>query len=123
MPHSMAASIELSFPTDEADFDDDERISFSKLDNKYIAVHDDGTEFEFDQQMRRWLPLDEEPLEDEQLLAEARYQQLAHGAEPGFQEPQSNKRKNGPSTDNEVSCAVLDPVQLDGLHVVALAPP
>ncbi|KIH86921.1 HIV Tat-specific factor 1 [Sporothrix brasiliensis 5110] len=46
-----------TFPTDISQFDDDERISYSRLDRKYIAVQDDGTEFEFDQSLRRWIPL------------------------------------------------------------------
>ena len=57
----------LSFPTDPSEFDSDERISFSKLDNKFIAVHDDGTEFEFDNQLKRWIPnLDEELIRQQQ---------------------------------------------------------
>lgn len=46
-----------TFPTDISQFDDDERISYSRLDRKYIAVQDDGTEFEFDQSLKRWIPL------------------------------------------------------------------
>ncbi|KAI0176253.1 hypothetical protein GGR52DRAFT_353023 [Hypoxylon sp. FL1284] len=61
----------LSFPTDPAAFEEDDRISFSKLDNKYIAVQDDGSEFEWDAQLRRWIPV-----VDEELLAQ---QQLAYG--------------------------------------------
>ncbi|KAH6608692.1 hypothetical protein Trco_002038 [Trichoderma cornu-damae] len=55
----------LPFPTDVEEFDSDDRISFSKLDNKFIAVHDDGTEFEFDAELKKWVPAEEEPLEDE----------------------------------------------------------
>lgn len=48
----------LTFPTAIDDFDKDDRISFSKVDHKYVAVHeDDGTEYEFDPQSRTWLPL------------------------------------------------------------------
>ncbi|RFU73395.1 hypothetical protein TARUN_8855 [Trichoderma arundinaceum] len=57
--------MDLPFPTDEQEFDSDDRISFSKLDNKFIAVHDDGTEFEFDAELKKWVPTEEEPLEDE----------------------------------------------------------
>jgi HIV Tat-specific factor 1 len=58
----------LSFPTNPADFDSDERISFSRLDNKFIGVHDDGTEFEFDRELKRWIPtIDEEELEQQRL--------------------------------------------------------
>jgi HIV Tat-specific factor 1 len=50
----------LTFPTDIQEFDGDDRISFSRLDNKFIAVHDDGTEFEFDTDLRKWVPAEEE---------------------------------------------------------------
>ncbi|EAQ93398.1 hypothetical protein CHGG_01633 [Chaetomium globosum CBS 148.51] len=55
-----------SFPTNLEEFDQDERISYSKLDNKYIAVQDDGTEFEFDQGLKRWIPMIDEALIEEQ---------------------------------------------------------
>ncbi|KAL2022715.1 hypothetical protein VTK56DRAFT_4796 [Thermocarpiscus australiensis] len=64
----MAGEAEYwSFPTNPEEFDQDERISFSKLDNKYIAVQDDGTEYEFDEGLRRWIPIiDEELIEQQQ---------------------------------------------------------
>ncbi|KAI0851388.1 hypothetical protein F5Y00DRAFT_8403 [Daldinia vernicosa] len=61
----------LSFPTNPQEFEQDDRISFSKLDNKYIAVQEDGSEFEWDSQLKRWIPV-----VDEDLLAQ---QQLAYG--------------------------------------------
>ncbi|KAL8736279.1 MAG: hypothetical protein Q9166_000434 [cf. Caloplaca sp. 2 TL-2023] len=45
-----------SFPTNPEDFDADDRISFSKLDNKFILEADDGQEFEFDDALKRWVP-------------------------------------------------------------------
>ncbi|GAB0132203.1 hypothetical protein EsDP_00000646 [Epichloe bromicola] len=65
--------MDLTFPTDVQEFDADERISFSRLDNKFIAVHDDGTEYEFDTEWKRWVPAEEEPLDDN----------VAQHAEPG----------------------------------------
>ena len=44
------------FPTNPEDFDADDRISFSKLDNKFILESDDGQEFEFDDALKRWVP-------------------------------------------------------------------
>ncbi|KAI1779955.1 hypothetical protein F4818DRAFT_160312 [Hypoxylon cercidicola] len=80
----------LSFPTDPAEFEQDDRISFSKLDNKYIAVQDDGSEFEWDSQLKRWIPV-----VDEELLAQ---QQLAYGGsatpDDGSDQP-NKKRKKG----------------------------
>lgn len=74
------------FSTDVQEFDSDDRISFSRLDNKFIAVHDDGSEFEFDADQKRWLPADDQPLEDD-----------AHdyGGEHPLDDTSSRKRKNG----------------------------
>jgi HIV Tat-specific factor 1 len=58
-----------AFPTDPEQFDSDERISFSKLDKKFILVQDDGTEFEFDDAIRRWIPVLDEALLEEQQKA------------------------------------------------------
>lgn len=57
--------MDVPFPTDVQEFDSDDRISFSKLDNKFIAVHDDGTEFEFDAELKRWTAIEEEPIDDD----------------------------------------------------------
>jgi HIV Tat-specific factor 1 len=51
---AAAASV---FPTNPEEFDSDDRISFSKLDNKFLLVQDDGTEFEFDDAIKRWIPI------------------------------------------------------------------
>lgn len=45
-----------SFPTNPEDFDADNRVSFSKLDNKFILETEDGQEFEFDDALKRWVP-------------------------------------------------------------------
>ena len=45
-----------SFPQNADDFDADERISFSKVDNKFILEAEDGQEFEFDDVLKRWVP-------------------------------------------------------------------
>ncbi|KAL2885311.1 Splicing factor U2AF-associated protein 2 [Ceratocystis lukuohia] len=64
----MAAHVELNFPTDKSQFDSDDRISFSKLDQKYIAVHDDGDEYEFDEAAQHWVLCDEGDEGDEPPL-------------------------------------------------------
>lgn len=46
----------ISFPQDPSEFDNDPRISFSKLDNKFILETDDGNEFEYDSVLKRWIP-------------------------------------------------------------------
>ncbi|KAF7951462.1 hypothetical protein EAE96_006771 [Botrytis aclada] len=57
------------FPTIPEEFDADDRISFSKLDQKYLLVQDDGTEFEFDDAIKRWIPVLDEALLEEQQKA------------------------------------------------------
>jgi HIV Tat-specific factor 1 len=57
------------FPTDPSEFDSDERISFSKLDGKFLLVQEDGSEYEFNEAMRRWIPVLDETLLEEQQRA------------------------------------------------------
>lgn len=45
-----------NFPQDPTEFDSDPRISFSKLDDKFILEADDGQEFEYDTVLKRWIP-------------------------------------------------------------------
>lgn len=58
-----------SFPTNLEEFDSDDRISFSKLDQKFVLVQDDGAEFEFDDAIKRWIPILDEALLEEQQKA------------------------------------------------------
>lgn len=93
----------LTFPTDPTVFESDDRISFSTLDSKYIAVQSDGTEFEFDHSLKRWIPLaddDDEALFEQQQSAYSTDQQL--GAAGSAQHGNNRKRKQD---DVEVSCA------------------
>ncbi|OIW35193.1 hypothetical protein CONLIGDRAFT_45735 [Coniochaeta ligniaria NRRL 30616] len=85
-----------TFPTDLEAFDSDERISFSKLDNKYIAVQDDGSEYEFDRELRRWVPII-----DEDLIQQQQSGYFSANAEPSEPSQQGNKRKNNHSNDRE----------------------
>ncbi|OQE24755.1 hypothetical protein PENSTE_c007G09528 [Penicillium steckii] len=56
-----------NFPTDPSDFDRDPRISFSKLDDKYILETEDGQEFVYDSAIKRWVQeVDEELLRQQQ---------------------------------------------------------
>lgn len=61
----------FSFPTNPDEFDSDDRISFSKLDNKFLLVHENGAEYEFVEGKNgaegRWMAvLDEELMEQQQ---------------------------------------------------------
>ncbi|KAE9376792.1 hypothetical protein N431DRAFT_330804 [Stipitochalara longipes BDJ] len=64
--HSFGGS---SFPTNPEEFDADDRISYSKLDNKFVLVQEDGAEFEFDDAIKRWIPVVDEALLEEQQKA------------------------------------------------------
>lgn len=44
-----------AFPQDPADFDSDPRISFSKIDDKFILETEDGQEYEYDTGIKRWV--------------------------------------------------------------------
>lgn len=99
----MAAQAEIwTFPTDPAEFDNDDRISFSKLDKKYLAVQDDGTEFEFDEDLRRWVPVMDEALIQEQQSGYMPVPQ-AGSSRPG--PDQGRKKRKNESNDREVSRA------------------
>jgi HIV Tat-specific factor 1 len=92
-----------SFPTNPEEFDQDDRISYSKLDNKYIAVHDDGTEYEFDTQSGRWIPMIDDALIEEHQKG---YMMLSADADDERRgSAQGRKRKMDYSNDREVSCA------------------
>ena len=45
------------FPKTPSDFDADDRVSFSKVDNKFLLETDEGTEYEWDSALRRWIPV------------------------------------------------------------------
>lgn len=61
--------VSSSFPTNPQEFDSDERISFQKLDNKFLLVQEDGTEYEFDDAIKRWIPTVDEALLERQQEA------------------------------------------------------
>ena len=53
---SPAPPMHSSFPQNPEDFDADPRISFSKVSNKFILeTEHDGTEYEFDDKLKRWV--------------------------------------------------------------------
>jgi HIV Tat-specific factor 1 len=90
-----------SFPTDPRKFDSDERISFSRLDNKHIGVLDDGSEVEWDVQLKRWIPT-----VDEEVLAQQRAAYYGGGGDDEVDDEMSDnssqtnrKRKNRSATD------------------------
>ncbi|KAI9758493.1 MAG: hypothetical protein M1815_000039 [Lichina confinis] len=79
-----------TFPQTPEEFDDDPRVSYSKLDQKWILENDDGNEFEFDSALKRWIPS-----MDEALLAKQREAYAVPGADehPTTEQPAKRKRK------------------------------
>lgn len=58
-----------TFPIDPQTFDSDERISFSTLDKKFLLVDGNGDEYEFDDALKRWVPVLDEELAAQQAAA------------------------------------------------------
>lgn len=54
-PSPENGGVARNFPTDPTEFDNDPRISYSKLDQKYILETEDGQEFEYDSAIKRWV--------------------------------------------------------------------
>ena len=50
------AAATSGFPQSPSEFDEDPRISFSKLDGKYILETEDGEEYSYDPALKRWVP-------------------------------------------------------------------
>jgi len=46
-----------AFPKSLEEFEHDPRVSFSRLDGKWILEAEDGSEFEYDDALRRWIPV------------------------------------------------------------------
>lgn len=57
IPPEQSTTTRASFPQSPDEFDDDYRISYSKLDNKYFLEAEDGSEWEYDDALKRWVPL------------------------------------------------------------------
>lgn len=45
------------FPQSPSEFDADPRIAFSRVDEKFLLETEEGTEFEWDNALRRWIPV------------------------------------------------------------------
>ncbi|KAK3392979.1 hypothetical protein B0H63DRAFT_457028 [Podospora didyma] len=83
-----------TFPTNLNEFDQDDRISYSKLDNKYIAVQEDGTEYEFDTGLKRWIPIIDEALIQEQQKGYIQYLEGQDDDDEQMGPAQGKKRKS-----------------------------
>lgn len=54
---SSTTTLLSSFPKSVEEFHTDLRVSFSKLDGKWLLEADNGLEFEWDGGLERWLPI------------------------------------------------------------------
>lgn len=55
-PSDGFSAVKVAFPQTPDDFDRDPRVSFSKLNNKWILENDDGSEWEYDDIRQKWMP-------------------------------------------------------------------
>ncbi|CAI4216634.1 unnamed protein product [Parascedosporium putredinis] len=88
----------LSFPTDVGAFGADDRISFSLQSKTYLAVADDGSEYEFNERDKTWAPVDYDQEDDDDLHS------LHEAGDNGSAlalDSQSRKRRPDPSYDDE----------------------
>lgn len=56
MPVDGMSAAQVSFPRQTEDFRNDSRVSYSKLENKWMLEEDNGTEWEYDESAQRWIP-------------------------------------------------------------------
>ncbi|KAI9759087.1 MAG: hypothetical protein M4579_002604 [Chaenotheca gracillima] len=78
-----------SFPQTAEEFEADPRVSFSKTDQKWILETEDGAEFEYEDVLRRWVPV-----MDEALLAQQREAYAVAGVDESEPVRPQKKRKN-----------------------------
>ena len=56
-PNDQLSAVKIAFPKTRQDFDQDPRVSFSKLENKWILEDDDGQEYEWNEAVQKWTPV------------------------------------------------------------------
>lgn len=56
-PPTEVATDARNFPLSQEDIKADPRVSWSRLSNKWSLETDDGEEYEFDEALRRWIPV------------------------------------------------------------------
>jgi HIV Tat-specific factor 1 len=54
---SPPETAQSGFPHSPSEFDSDPRISFSKLEDKWILETDEGAEYEYVNGLKRWVPV------------------------------------------------------------------
>ena len=56
MADSIMPTGSSDFPQSPSAFDADDRISWSRVDEKFILESEQGTEYSWDKALRRWVP-------------------------------------------------------------------
>ncbi|KAM0796242.1 splicing factor U2AF-associated protein [Usnea florida] len=95
LSHSPSATLS-QFPHNPEDFDGDPRVSFSKLAHKFILEADNGEEFEFDDALKRWVPVLDDALMEQQRAAYA-----VEGVDEAEPAQAGKKRKKQVHTNGE----------------------
>ncbi|KAI9840009.1 MAG: hypothetical protein M1819_000201 [Sarea resinae] len=79
----------VAFPRTPEEFEGDPRVSFSKLETKWLLEEDDGQEYEFDEALKRWIPV-----LDDALLEQQRQAYAVSGVDESAPAQPQKKRKN-----------------------------
>lgn len=56
-PNDQLSAVKVAFPQHPKDFNDDPRVAYSKLDDKWLLEDDDGQEFEWMEHLKKWIPV------------------------------------------------------------------
>ncbi|EGC43336.1 nuclear mRNA splicing factor-associated protein [Histoplasma capsulatum var. duboisii H88] len=100
IPHEQSTATRKGFPQSPDEFDDDYRISYSKLENKYILEAEDGSEWYYDDALKRWVPMVDNALLEQQ--GEAYKVEGIDEHEPAdFKQQRRLKRKNYTNCEEE----------------------
>ncbi|KAL8712278.1 MAG: hypothetical protein Q9220_003429 [cf. Caloplaca sp. 1 TL-2023] len=107
VPSDLPLSSRSGFPTNPEEFDADDRVSFSKLDSKFILETDDGQEYEFDDALKRWVPVGVDENEPAGPQKKKRKQEYVNGeGEVGGRSVVAKKAKPTPEPRERKNTAV-----------------
>ncbi|KAL0261034.1 hypothetical protein SLS55_004726 [Diplodia seriata] len=114
------ANTRNAFPKTREEFDADDRVSWSKADNKFILEETNGNEWEFDDRLKRWVPtVDKDLLEqqgkayqvagvDESEDVSEKFKAKKRKANGGGDDSRSKNSKEMPSSAVYVTSIPLD---------------
>ncbi|KAK6544437.1 hypothetical protein TWF694_001132 [Orbilia ellipsospora] len=87
------------FPITIDGMHDDDRVSFSKLSGRYSLEQEDGTEYEFDDKLKRWYEVLDDSLAEEQAKAYGPVDETESVT------PRNKKRKNEHTNDGDAEAS------------------